>query len=159
MRTPNGLLSTPSISAAVQSRWHAASSPFALRARIRTLGLPVCRSHALTLLRRYYQGELQGLHEEEEDDDADDADAEPERAEGGENGAGAQGLHGERLGPRARLPPLLTALGERPPERLHYLGVAFGLTAPLFKFWERAGFAPVYLRQVGGPSRPARLHD
>ena len=116
-------------------------------------------SHALNLLRRYYQGELQGLHEEDEDeDDADDADAapepEPERAEGGKNGAEAQGLHGERLGPRARLPPLLTALGERPPERLHYLGVAFGLTAPLFKFWERAGFAPVYLRQVGGPFRP-----
>ena len=122
-------------------------------------------SHALKLLRRYYQGELQGLHEEDEDD-ADDADAapepEPERAEGGKNGAEAQGLHGERLGPRARLPPLLTALGERPPERLHYLGVAFGLTAPLFKFWERAGFAPVYLRQVGGPSRPGGgrgLHD
>ena len=122
-------------------------------------------SHALNLLRRYYQGELQGLHEEDEDD-ADDADAapepEPERAEGGKNGEEVQGLHGERLGPRARLPPLLTALGERPPERLHYLGVAFGLTAPLFKFWERAGFAPVYLRQVGGPSRPGGgrgLHD
>ena len=33
------------------------------------------------------------------------------------------------------------------PERLHYLGVSFGLTQQLFNFWSRAGFQPLYLRQ------------
>lgn len=35
----------------------------------------------------------------------------------------------------------------RRPERLHYLGVSYGLTQQLFNFWHRAGFRPVYLRQ------------
>lgn len=35
----------------------------------------------------------------------------------------------------------------RRPERLHYLGVSFGLTQQLYNFWHRAGFRPVYLRQ------------
>jgi len=35
--------------------------------------------------------------------------------------------------PRKNLPPLLSKLSERPPERLHYLGVSYGLTQPLHK--------------------------
>lgn len=50
--------------------------------------------------------------------------------------------------PRKSLPPLLLKLSERPAERLDYLGVSFGITAPLLKFWKRAGFVPVYLRYV-----------
>ena len=46
------------------------------------------------------------------------------------------------------MPPLFSKLSERRPERLDYLGVSFGLTAPLHKFWKRASFAPVYLRQT-----------
>lgn len=46
------------------------------------------------------------------------------------------------------MPPLLLKLSERPPEFLDYLGVSYGLTAQLNKFWKRAGFAPVYLRQT-----------
>ena len=38
------------------------------------------------------------------------------------------GLLSEELKPRAGLPPLLVNLAERPAERLHYLGVSFGLT-------------------------------
>lgn len=50
------------------------------------------------------------------------------------------------LEPRKSLPPLLLKLSERTPEKLDYLGVSFGLTAPLLKFWKKASFLPVYLR-------------
>jgi len=43
------------------------------------------------------------------------------------------------------LPPLFAKLAERQPERLDYVGVSYGLTQPLHKFWKRASFAPVYL--------------
>lgn len=46
------------------------------------------------------------------------------------------------------LPPLLLKLHQQPPYFLHYLGVSFGLTQQLQKFWKRAGYAPVYLRQT-----------
>ncbi|KAK3305790.1 GNAT acetyltransferase 2-domain-containing protein [Chaetomium strumarium] len=46
------------------------------------------------------------------------------------------------------LPPLFAKLAERRPERLDYVGVSYGLTEPLHKFWRRALFAPVYLRQT-----------
>ncbi|PSN31816.1 RNA cytidine acetyltransferase [Blattella germanica] len=58
------------------------------------------------------------------------------------------GLLEERIEPRKSLPPLLLKLNERPPEHLHYLGVSYGLTASLLKFWKRAKFVPVYLRQT-----------
>jgi len=47
------------------------------------------------------------------------------------------------------LPPLLVRLTERPlKERLHWMGVSYGLTQPLFRFWKRKGYVPVYLRQT-----------
>ncbi|ODQ82327.1 hypothetical protein BABINDRAFT_158946 [Babjeviella inositovora NRRL Y-12698] len=46
------------------------------------------------------------------------------------------------------LPPLLLKLSEQPPYYLHYLGVSFGLTPQLHKFWKRAQYVPVYLRQT-----------
>lgn len=46
------------------------------------------------------------------------------------------------------MPPLFSKISERRPQPLDYLGVSFGLTAPLHKFWKRALFAPVYLRQT-----------
>ena len=52
------------------------------------------------------------------------------------------------IAPRKNLPPMLLKLSERRPERLHYLGVSFGITEPLFKFWKRSGYTPVYLRQT-----------
>lgn len=58
------------------------------------------------------------------------------------------GLLEETIVPRKSLPPLLLKLSERPPERLDYLGVSFGLTEQLFKFWKRSDFVPVYLRQT-----------
>ena len=52
------------------------------------------------------------------------------------------------MAPRAGLPPLLVPLADRPPEALQWLGASFGLTQPLFNFWSRAGYVPVYLRQT-----------
>lgn len=54
----------------------------------------------------------------------------------------------EQIAPRANLPPLLMRLNERPSEKLDYLGVSFGLTLNLLKFWKKAGYMPVYLRQT-----------
>ncbi|EHN00538.1 Kre33p [Saccharomyces cerevisiae x Saccharomyces kudriavzevii VIN7] len=46
------------------------------------------------------------------------------------------------------LPPLLLKLSELPPHYLHYLGVSYGLTQSLHKFWKNNKFVPVYLRQT-----------
>ncbi|OXB72603.1 UNVERIFIED_CONTAM: hypothetical protein H355_010127 [Colinus virginianus] len=54
----------------------------------------------------------------------------------------------EVVTPRKDLPPLLLKLSERQAESLDYLGVSYGLTPRLLKFWKRAGFVPVYLRQT-----------
>ncbi|KAG9769075.1 RNA cytidine acetyltransferase [Exophiala dermatitidis] len=47
-----------------------------------------------------------------------------------------------------QMPPLFSKLSERRPDQLDWLGVSYGLTQPLHKFWKRASFAPVYLRQT-----------
>lgn len=49
--------------------------------------------------------------------------------------------------PRTNLPPLLQKLSELPPYRLHYIGVSYGLTRSLFKFWKRNQYVPLYIRQ------------
>jgi N-acetyltransferase 10 len=46
------------------------------------------------------------------------------------------------------MPPLLIKLSQKRASYLHYLGVSYGLTAQLHRFWKRAGYVPVYLRQT-----------
>lgn len=46
------------------------------------------------------------------------------------------------------MPPLLQRLTERKPETLDYLGVSYGLTPQLLRFWKRAGYIPLYIRQT-----------
>ncbi|KAG0708460.1 GNAT acetyltransferase 2-domain-containing protein [Suillus ampliporus] len=46
------------------------------------------------------------------------------------------------------MPPLLQRLSERKPESLDYLGVSYGLTPQLLRFWKRAGYVPLYVRQT-----------
>ncbi|KIK34278.1 hypothetical protein CY34DRAFT_813025 [Suillus luteus UH-Slu-Lm8-n1] len=46
------------------------------------------------------------------------------------------------------MPPLLQRLTERKPESLDYLGVSYGLTPQLLRFWKRAGYVPLYIRQT-----------
>ena len=48
----------------------------------------------------------------------------------------------------AQLPPLLERLTERQPEALDWLGVSYGFTPTLFRFWKRAGYTPLYIRQT-----------
>lgn len=54
----------------------------------------------------------------------------------------------EYIKPRTDLPHLLIHLRERRPEKLHYIGVSFGLTLDLFRFWRRHKFAPFYIGQI-----------
>ena len=54
----------------------------------------------------------------------------------------------EKIKPRSDLPPLLVGLHERKPEKLHYLGVSFGITQSLYNFWQKRKFVPVYVRQT-----------
>ncbi|KAF8573560.1 DUF699-domain-containing protein [Ramaria rubella] len=43
---------------------------------------------------------------------------------------------------------LLQRLTERKPESLRYLGVSYGLTPQLLRFWKRGGYVPFYIRQT-----------
>jgi N-acetyltransferase 10 len=47
-----------------------------------------------------------------------------------------------------KMPPLFSKLSECRPDILDYVGVSYGLTKPLHKFWKRASFVPVYLRHT-----------
>lgn len=94
-------------------------------------------TRALFLLSQYYEGRTINLSEMVDTEDniptVSDNDV---------------GLLEERIMPRKDLPPLLLKLSERKPEKLDYLGVSYGLTSSLLKFWKKAGYAPVYLRQT-----------
>jgi len=106
-------------------------------------------SRAIDLLVQYFQGDI-ACHS--------DIPAPAPGEIGGESGApvrrsdaspGSGSLSEEEdITPRQKLPPLLTALHERPAERLHWLGVGFGLTAQLLGFWGRKGFLTTYVRQT-----------
>ena len=98
-------------------------------------------SRALQLLQDYYEGKFTDISEREikeheitriTDDELANASLKDEI----------------KLRDAKSLPPLLLKLSEKPPYHLHYLGVSYGLTPQLRKFWKRAGFVPVYLRQT-----------
>ncbi|KAL1627727.1 N-acetyltransferase 10 [Neofusicoccum ribis] len=46
------------------------------------------------------------------------------------------------------MPPLFARLSERKPPSLEWMGVSYGLTKELQRFWKRSSFVPVYLRQT-----------
>ncbi|XP_043561447.1 RNA cytidine acetyltransferase [Chiloscyllium plagiosum] len=95
-------------------------------------------SRAVQLLQMYYEGKFPCLEEQESHKPTEITTV----------GSEAVGLLDEVLAPRKDLPPLLLKLSERPPEKLDYLGVSYGLTSQLLKFWKKAGYVPVYLRQT-----------
>eukprot|EP01128_Nolandella_sp_AFSM9_P006564 TRINITY_DN3410_c0_g1_i1.p1 TRINITY_DN3410_c0_g1~~TRINITY_DN3410_c0_g1_i1.p1 ORF type:complete len:1037 (+),score=299.15 TRINITY_DN3410_c0_g1_i1:74-3184(+) len=94
-------------------------------------------SRALSLLHDYYSGNITDMSEEV----PTTVPVSPPAPE-----ASQTDLQAKKLRPRRHLPPLFVKLSERPPERLHYVGVSFGLTPSLFGFWKKAGYLPVYLR-------------
>ncbi|XP_039212813.1 RNA cytidine acetyltransferase [Crotalus tigris] len=95
-------------------------------------------SRALRLLRMYYEGKFPCLEEKVIQKPREIATVSSE----------AVSLLEEALMPRKDLPPLLLKMSERQAENLDYLGVSYGLTPRLLKFWKRGGFVPVYLRQT-----------
>ncbi|KAM9302263.1 RNA cytidine acetyltransferase [Gastrophryne carolinensis] len=95
-------------------------------------------SRALQLLQMYYEGQFPCLDEDKISKTQEITAISSE----------AVSLLEETVTPRKNLPSLLLRLTERPAEKLEYLGVSYGLTPKLLKFWKRAGFVPVYLRQT-----------
>ena len=102
-------------------------------------------SRALQLLTDFYEGKFISLKE---------LDATSERAEHMTRVTDAElndtNLFADDVKIRnmSEMPALFTQLTDRTPDQLDYLGVSFGLTQQLHKFWKRLSFAPVYLRQT-----------
>uniref|UniRef100_A0A2P2M6G6 RNA cytidine acetyltransferase n=6 Tax=Rhizophora mucronata TaxID=61149 RepID=A0A2P2M6G6_RHIMU len=99
-------------------------------------------SIAVELLTRYYEGQLTPISEEDFENDDETAHIRVTEA------AEKVSLLEENIKPRTDLPHLLVHLRERQPEKLHYLGVSFGLTLELFRFWWKHKFAPFYIGHV-----------
>ncbi|KAK5736145.1 N-acetyltransferase 10 [Elasticomyces elasticus] len=103
-------------------------------------------SRALQLLTEFYEGKHINLSETEnvsavhEQEIPRVTDAELEQSTLLQDNVKVRDIHA--------MPPLFARLSDRKPALLDYLGVSYGLTQPLHKFWKRAGFVPVYLRQT-----------
>jgi len=103
-------------------------------------------SRSLEILNQYYSRKFVSLEESIRRADAQTFLEASKVNEGTE-------LQSEQLDVRdpTRMPPLLQRLSERTPENLNYLGVSFGITSDLFRFWKHAGYVPLYLRQTENP--------
>ncbi|KAM7473510.1 hypothetical protein LguiB_020753 [Lonicera macranthoides] len=99
-------------------------------------------SKAVELLSRYFEGQLTPISEA----DAENVSDSPRV--GVIEAAEKVSLLEENIKPRTELPPLLLHLRERQPEKLHYMGVSFGLTLDLFRFWRRHKFVPFYIGHI-----------
>lgn len=101
-------------------------------------------SRALELLADFYEGKFASLSEDETVQNSEHmpriTDAELESTNLLEDNIQVRSINS--------MPPLFSKLSERTPDHLDYLGVSYGLTQTLHKFWKRASFAPVYLRQT-----------
>lgn len=101
-------------------------------------------SKALQLLTDYYEGRFTNL--------AEDADAAVEETITRVTDAELQSANllddNIKIRDQSKMPPLFSVLSKRKPVELDYVGVSYGLTQPLHKFWKRSSFAPVYLRQT-----------
>ncbi|KAI4345160.1 hypothetical protein L6164_012312 [Bauhinia variegata] len=99
-------------------------------------------SQAVELLIRYYEGQLSSISEMDIEDVVEAPQTTVTEA------AEKVSLLEENVRPRTGLPPLLVHLRERRPENLHYIGVSFGVTLDLFRFWRKHKFAPFYIGQI-----------
>ncbi|KAJ1551377.1 N-acetyltransferase 10 [Nowakowskiella sp. JEL0078] len=100
-------------------------------------------ARALDLLERYYRGEIQSLNEENDDVQ--------EMKRSTDEDLETESLQTENIKVRdpSKMPPLLLRLSERRlREKLQWLGVSYGMTPQLQRFWKRGGFLPVYIRQT-----------
>ncbi|KAH9474137.1 hypothetical protein Pst134EA_001179 [Puccinia striiformis f. sp. tritici] len=101
-------------------------------------------TRAIQILTSYFNGQLVSLSEDPTKGPAKSTDAKHSKREP------AVEKDGNLISMRDinELPALLQRLSDRPPESLEYLGVSFGLTPNLLKFWKQLGFLPVYIRQT-----------
>lgn len=99
-------------------------------------------SAAVELLTRYFEGQLTPISEIDVENTVETPHVRVTEA------AEKVSLLEENIKPRTDLPHLLVHLHERRPEKLHYIGVSFGLTLDLFRFWRRHKFAPFYIGQI-----------
>ncbi|KAK7358902.1 hypothetical protein VNO77_00843 [Canavalia gladiata] len=99
-------------------------------------------SQAVELLIRYYEGQLTPISEIDVEDEVQAPRVRVTEA------AEKVSLLEENVKPRTDLPHLLVHLRERRPEKLHYIGVSFGLTLDLYRFWRKHKFAPFYIGQI-----------
>ncbi|KAK5992723.1 RNA cytidine acetyltransferase [Cladobotryum mycophilum] len=99
---------------------------------------------AMELLVDYYEGRFANISEDE-DQTMEDRMIRATDAE-----LAKESLLNEKITVRddKHMPPLFTKLWEKKPERLDYIGVSYGMTPQLHKFWKRSSFSPVYLRQT-----------
>ncbi|GAB1518176.1 N-acetyltransferase 10 [Rhizoctonia solani] len=98
-------------------------------------------SRALKALESFYNGELFNLDEAPEETQEEDY-----RPTIDPNAT----LLTDKVAVRSatQMPPLLQRLSQRKPEVLDYVGVSYGLSPQLLRFWKRAGYCPLYLRQT-----------
>lgn len=89
-----------------------------------------------------------GKHRSEAATDKPETSASSEDQSSSSSSAFLSSLSRKSLKPRPA-PPLLSPCSSTLPDfQIDYFGVAFGLTAQLFRFWSRRQFVPVYIRQV-----------
>lgn len=100
-------------------------------------------ARALGLLEEWYGGRLASLGEADPIDEAA-----VERVTDAELESASLATETLQVRDARRMPPLLLKLAEKRPELLDYVGVSYGMTTQLFRFWKRAGYVPVYLRQT-----------
>ncbi|WAQ86955.1 hypothetical protein PtA15_7A684 [Puccinia triticina] len=101
-------------------------------------------ARAIQILTSYFNGQLVSLSEELPKEPAKSADASQSKGEATTEKDG----NVIRMRDINKLPALLQRLSDRPPEPIDYLGVSYGLTPNLLKFWKQLGFLPVYIRQT-----------
>ncbi|XP_027179739.1 RNA cytidine acetyltransferase 1 [Coffea eugenioides] len=99
-------------------------------------------STVVELLTRYFEGQLTSIAELDVEDTQESPQVRVTEA------AEKVSLLEENIRPRTDLPPLLVHLHERKPEKLHYIGVSFGLTQDLFRFWRKHKFGPFYIGHI-----------
>lgn len=93
---------------------------------------------ALTLLKEYYESKFPCLSENSLAIQEDIENVEDEEVN----------LLQESVELKKSLPPLLLKLNERPPEKIDYLGVSYGVTEGLLKFWKRAGKFYIVMKNI-----------
>jgi N-acetyltransferase 10 len=101
-------------------------------------------ARALDQLKSFYQGEITSLDENAMDEDSEQV----HRVDDDELEEANLLTDDVRIRDPRKMPPLLMRLSEKKPVRLHYLGVSYGLTQQLHRFWKKSGFVPLYLRQT-----------